>query len=261
VTGDLDRDTIESALAAIGTRLGCPLTIVEVTGSTNDDAKAAARSGAPAGAAFVADAQTAGRGRLGRLWHSPPGTSLYASFILRPEVPAHRLAPLSLAVGVGVVDAVAGFVARERLGIKWPNDVMLDGRKVSGVLVEAQVVAGRVESVIVGIGVNVTAREFPAELADRATSLAIAGARVARGDVFVALCRSLERRIDSWARDGLTEVMEAVRSLDTLRGRSVMVDAIAGTAIGIDDDGRLLVRLADGTERAHVAGEAVLASA
>src|SRR4051794_14278733 len=138
--------------------------------STNDEAAAWARAGAPHGALVIADAQTGGRGRLGRTWHSPPGENLYFSTVLRPEIPPHRAPPLTLAVGVALADAVreAGCDAQ----LKWPNDLLLDGKKVAGILTEMTTSGGRVEFVVIGIGVNLDARAFPAELDGRATSIA-----------------------------------------------------------------------------------------
>src|SRR5204863_9598302 len=106
-----------------------PLVVVASTTSTNDDAKQAARDGVSSGAAFIADTQTSGRGRLGRSWHSPPGENLYASFVLRPSFSPHIAPIVTLAAGLAVADAVTPLVPGRALGLKWPNDVFIDDRK------------------------------------------------------------------------------------------------------------------------------------
>jgi BirA family biotin operon repressor/biotin-[acetyl-CoA-carboxylase] ligase len=195
VTSDLDRRRIEQEIERAGTAVGLPLTIVDVTGSTNDDAKAAAHRGVAAGAAFVADAQTAGRGRLGRTWHSPAGENLYVSFVLRPDVAPGVVPNITLAAGLAVADAIGPLVASP-VALKWPNDVFVSGRKIAGVLCEASVVEGRIGFVVVGIGLNVRTAAFPPDLAGTSTSLANAGAtNLDRSSLFVALATALARRI------------------------------------------------------------------
>src|SRR6478736_6410742 len=135
---DLDRLSIERELAVGGTALGHPLVVVDSTASTNDDAKQAARDGAPSGSAFISDTQTGGRGRLGRSWHSPPGENLYASFVLRPSLSSSAAPLVTLAAGLAVADAIASLVPERSVGLKWPNDVQIDDRKLAGILTEAQ---------------------------------------------------------------------------------------------------------------------------
>ncbi|HEY2749156.1 MAG TPA: biotin--[acetyl-CoA-carboxylase] ligase, partial [Polyangia bacterium] len=130
-------------------------------GSTNDEAAAWARAAtaAPHGAVVVADAQDAGRGRLGRKWHSPQGESLYLSVVLRPPLPPHRVPPLTLAAGIAVAEALVAYEVTPAL--KWPNDVQLDGKKVAGILTEMSADLDRVHHLVVGIGVNLNGRAFP----------------------------------------------------------------------------------------------------
>jgi BirA family biotin operon repressor/biotin-[acetyl-CoA-carboxylase] ligase len=195
VTSDLDRHRIEHDIERTGCGVGLPLTIVDVTGSTNDDAKAAAHRGVASGAAFVADAQTAGRGRLGRAWHSPPGENLYVSFVLRPDLEAGVVPNITLAAGLAVADAVGPLLASP-VALKWPNDVLVSGRKIAGVLCEASVTEGRIGFVVVGIGLNVRTAAFPPELAGTSTSLANAGATdLDRSSLFVSLATALANRV------------------------------------------------------------------
>src|SRR5262249_5814013 len=142
--------------------LGRELVWLPRTGSTNDEALARARAGAPHGLVIVADEQTRGRGRLGRVWHSPPGDNLYLSVLLRRDRPPAWALPLPLIAGVAVSDTLEGFSCGT--AIKWPNDVLIDGRKVAGILTESSTVGGRLEAIVVGIGVNVNVADLPPEL-------------------------------------------------------------------------------------------------
>src|SRR5262249_7148114 len=148
---------------------------VASTGSTNDDAAALVRAGAPHGTVVVADEQTQGRGRQGRSWGSPPGANLHLSAVLRPPLPPHEAPPLTLAAAVAVCDALRGLGADAR--IKWPNDVVIDDRKVAGILTESSTRGGGLDAVVIGIGVNVNWTELAPELAATATSVALAVGR------------------------------------------------------------------------------------
>jgi BirA family biotin operon repressor/biotin-[acetyl-CoA-carboxylase] ligase len=257
VIADLDPGRIERAIESASVAFGRPLSIVAVTGSTNDDAKAAAHAGIAAGAAFVADAQRAGRGRLGRAWHSPPGENLHVSFVLRPDLPADLAPCVTLAAGLAIRDAVVPLVSAP-VRLKWPNDVLVSDRKLAGVLCEAAVSAGRTSFVVVGMGLNVHAKTFPADLAQGATSLAIAGAgALDRSSILVSLAAALARRV-AMLDGGADRIVRDFSAVDALAGRDVVVDGRPAIAIGIGPDGRLRVREQDGTERSCAAGEVVI---
>jgi BirA family transcriptional regulator, biotin operon repressor / biotin---[acetyl-CoA-carboxylase] ligase len=185
----------EEVVPRLRGRLGHPYRFVESCPSTqrllgNDD---------PEGAVAVADAQTEGRGRLGRRWLAPPGTSLLVSILLRPEVDPARLPELSLVAGRACAEAVAEVTGLEP-EVKFPNDVLLGGRKVAGILAEAS--EGRV---VLGVGVNVTQQpgELPPDARTPATSLAIeTGGAIDRGELLVALLERLERHYDEWLAGG-----------------------------------------------------------
>jgi BirA family transcriptional regulator, biotin operon repressor / biotin---[acetyl-CoA-carboxylase] ligase len=199
VTSDLDGPRIEQALERDGVALGRPLSIVDVTGSTNDDAKAAAHGGIASGAAFVADTQTAGRGRLGRAWHSPAGENLYVSFVLRPDHPDRTVPFVTLAAGLATADAIAPLIECA-VQLKWPNDVLVSNRKIAGVLCESAVSKERT-FVVVGIGLNVRTTVFPPDLAPTSTSLALAGAKMLdRSTVLVSIATALSIRMNMLAR-------------------------------------------------------------
>ena len=232
------------------------------TASTNDDAAAWARAGAPAGAVVVADEQTRGRGRLGRRWHSPPGESLYLSVVLRPPLPPHRVPPLTLAAGVAVAEALVGVLAAAGVApaLKWPNDVLLDGRKVAGILTEMSADLDHVHHLVVGIGVNLNTRAIPDELAAIATSVAaVRGEPVARADFAAALCARLEYWFDRFVADGAPPIVAAWKQHARFFGTRVRAtagrEATEGVAEDLEDDGALRLRLDDGRSVRIVAGE------
>jgi BirA family transcriptional regulator, biotin operon repressor / biotin---[acetyl-CoA-carboxylase] ligase len=218
--------------------IGLPRVHHRTTDSTNARARELAIAGAPHGTLVTAAQQRAGRGRQGRTWSAPPGRALLMSLVLREWPP---LVPM---VGALAVADVAG----EAATIKWPNDVLLGGRKLAGVLGETRPQEGWA---VLGIGVNVAVRveDLPAELHDRAASLGLAPAAIE--PTLDALLRALERRL----AQPLGEALEALRARDALRGRRVRWAQGEGVACGIDDEGRLLVRDEDAGAIAMVAGE------
>jgi BirA family biotin operon repressor/biotin-[acetyl-CoA-carboxylase] ligase len=244
-------------VAERGLGLGWPLAAVALTGSTNDDALAAARAGAPHGATFVADAQTRGRGRRGHGWTSPPGENLTFSVLLRPALAAARSSALTLAVGLAVRDAAAARVGVP-VGLKWPNDVVAAGRKLGGILLESQLRGDRVAAVVAGVGLNVAMREIPPEIAGIATSLALLGAEdPGREELLASVLAQIERRLGDYEASGLATMLDELRRHDALLGSRVRVDAVEGVARGIDAQGALLVEQANGATCAVMAGEVV----
>ena len=218
--------------------LGRPRRHLRETTSTNEHARALAVAGAPHGTLVTAGHQTAGRGRQGRTWTAPPGRALLLSLVVRDVDPL-----LPLRAGLAVAD-----LAGDRARVKWPNDVLVDGRKVAGVLVESRPQEGWT---VVGIGVNAAldVNDLPEELRTTAASL---GRRPAELEATLAeLLGHLERRLHEPVADSLA----ALRERDALAGRPVRWDENEGTGAGIGDDGALLVRGADGTVRALDAGE------
>jgi BirA family biotin operon repressor/biotin-[acetyl-CoA-carboxylase] ligase len=218
---------------------------VGTTGSTSDDALARVRAGAPHGTVLLADAQTKGRGRGGRTWISPPGANLYLSVILRPVLLPHEAPPLTLAAAVAVCDAVRGLGCRAT--IKWPNDVLVDDKKVAGILTESSTRGGRLEAVVIGIGINVNWTELPPELAPTATSLALAlGHAVDRDRLASDLLAALGQWIGRHLADGAAPIARAWRERAATLGRRVSTIQGTGLARDIDDDGALIVELDDG---------------
>jgi BirA family biotin operon repressor/biotin-[acetyl-CoA-carboxylase] ligase len=232
--------------------LGGPLVHLEVTGSTNDHARLLAIAGAPAGTVVVAEEQRAGRGRHGRFWSAPRGRALTLSLLLRPE--PDLLALLPLAAAVAVCEASEA-VAPVRCRIKWPNDVLLDRRKLAGILIESR---PQERWAVVGIGLNVDTPEdeLGLELRETATSLRIAtGGEVDRDDALDALIE----RLGIWLAAPPERVLAAYRERDALAGEEISWTAgerpLRGTAAGIDEDGNLIVFTADGERATLDAGE------
>ena len=223
--------------------LGRPRLHLRETTSTNDRARALAMGGAPHGTLVTAGSQSAGRGRQGRTWAAPPGRALLLSLLLRSYDPL-----LPLRAGLAVAD-LAGAGAL----VKWPNDVLLDGRKLAGVLVEARPDVGWA---VLGMGVNVAVElaDLPADVRARAATL---GRPPGELDAALGeLLAHLERRLAEPPADCLA----ALRERDALLGRPLRWSGGEGTGAGIDDEGALLVRLADGTVRTLDAGEVHLGS-
>jgi BirA family biotin operon repressor/biotin-[acetyl-CoA-carboxylase] ligase len=219
-------------------RLGRPRLHLRATTSTNDRARELAQAGAPHGTLVTAAEQTSGRGRQGRTWMAPPGSALLLSVVLRAP-PA--LLPLAAALAVS---EVAGAGAQ----IKWPNDVLLDGRKVAGILAEGRPQDGWA---VLGIGLNVALRieDLPPELHETAGTLGLEPADVE--PTLERLLAALERTL---ALDEAT-LLDAYRARDALRGREVSWTTGRGRAAGIDGEGRLVVELAEGGRTALSAGE------
>jgi BirA family biotin operon repressor/biotin-[acetyl-CoA-carboxylase] ligase len=221
-----------------------------VVDSTQRYAAGLADSEAVDGTVVTAETQTAGRGRRGRVWRDAPGASVLMSVILRTTLPPARLPTLSLAAGVAVAEslgAVAGIDAR----LKWPNDVLVHGRKIAGVLLERHG-----EAVILGIGINVTRDAVPAELAAQATSIEAEGARADRDAIVAAVAEAAARWRTRLETDGFDPVRARWTALAAMLGGRVTADGVAGTALGLDEDGALLIETASGPTRV-LAGDVV----
>lgn len=231
---------------------------VDETGSTNKDLAAAARGGATMDRVLVADHQTAGRGRFDRRWVSPQGSSLSVSALFRPTRPGREWGWLSILVGMAATEAIAGAIGEGRVSLKWPNDVLVDGLKVCGILSE-RVEAPGGPAAVVGIGINthLGADELPVPTA---TSLLLAGFDVDKSVIVAGLLASLEQLLALWEGGG--DVRDAYRVQCSSIGRRlrVIVDpetSLSGVGTDIDEQGRLVVRLDEGGERAFAAGDVV----
>ncbi len=253
----LQADDVTSRLTS--SVFGRELLCLSSTGSTNDELRRLAREGRAEGLAVVADEQTAGRGRLGRQWVSTAGVNLYLSLLLRPGVAPAEAPQLALLAAVAVA------LGLEDLGlepeIKWPNDVLLKGAKVCGILTEMEAEADRVDFVVVGVGVNLNSRasDFPPELRDKATSVLMhSGAKVDRAAFLADLLSHFELLYEQYTAGGFAAIRGQWEMRCVMIGRKINVNAggriIGGICEGIDTDGALLVK-----GRKHEPAQRVLA--
>lgn len=238
-------DLSESAIAAQLTtaQLGRSLELKLSTGSTNDDAREAARAGAPHGHVIVADHQSSGRGSRGRSWSSPPGSDLYFSLLAKLDLAPIKLPPLTLALGLALAEALQPSLPEgQRALVKWPNDVWVARRKLVGILVESASLGGRLEPIVIGIGVNVNRLQFPPDLATPATSLALLSrARHDRATLLAAILNTLEPTLARFADEGLGPFLPRLSARLALRGERATCAGVTGTVEGLTDAGALLL--------------------
>jgi len=228
--------------------------------STNRRIAALAEAGAAEGTVLAADCQTGGRGRMGRAWVSPPGLNAYLSILLMPAMEPGCVTTLPLLAGLAVAQTIERVAPALQPRVKWPNDILIAGRKASGILCELEAEADRIRRVVCGIGVNLNATRFPDELASRATSLAIeAGGPVSRARFVAELLNVFEPLYETWQREGFEALRPAFLERDALAGRRVTVEqagrAITGRAVGLGADGSLLLEEADGRQAAILSGD------
>ncbi len=228
--------------------IGTKYLFFEVVDSTNLLAKNMAAKGEAEGTVIAADYQTKGRGRLGRKWFSPKGKNLYFSVILRPPVSAALVPQLTMLSSVAVCEALRD-MGVDAL-IKWPNDVFVKGRKICGILNEMEIKGGKVDFVILGIGLNVNVKEddFPSDLRNIATSLSIElGYEVSRREVFVRILELLDKWYVRFLKGERKELFYFWREHNYTLGKRVLVDGkLEGFAIGVTPYGELLIRSDDG---------------
>lgn len=223
-------------------------------GSTNTSAMTAAADGAPEGSVFLAEEQTAGRGRGANSWQSPRSTGIYCSAVVRPKLPPSEVLILSLAAGLAVRAAIQQVDSRVDADLKWPNDILIGGKKVCGILTEMNAEATRVRYIVVGIGINVNQSSFPKEL--QATSLRlVTGSEWSRVELVAALLKSLDREYrqlleDPGARESI--LRRFAENSSWVQGKPVRIEengsALEGTTEGIDSRGFLLVRTPKGLQ-------------
>jgi BirA family transcriptional regulator, biotin operon repressor / biotin---[acetyl-CoA-carboxylase] ligase len=230
--------------------------------STNTLAMAEGEAGAPNGMVYVADEQTAGRGRGAHAWSSPPGSGLYVSVLLRPRIAPAEALWLSLAAGLAVHDAVER-VTSLRADLRWPNDLLFGRRKFCGILSEMNAEVTRIRHMVIGIGINVLQPEFPPELRDVATSLHIeTGREWPRQELLAALLEALDREVNALTAGGMERTAAGIlarleQASSWIRGKRVYVeeqDGYAGVTEGLDGRGFLTVRTPDGMKTVYSGG-------
>ena len=228
------------------------------TDSTNLWIKRLAKEGAPEGTLALAEFQSAGRGRLGRSWEVPEGTSVMMSILLRPKFEPQYAPTLTLVMGMAVAKAVKklGF----DVSIKWPNDVVVSHKKICGILTEMGVRDGKIDYAVIGVGINVNIKEFPEEMADKATSLYLeSGKEFDRSQIPGLVMEAFEKYYEKFAAtcdlSGLKEEYESILANYNQPVRVLAKEPYEGVARGITDGGELLVEKTDGTIVAVSAGE------
>lgn len=256
----IDAESIKSQLRSkrVGQRLVC----LKRTLSTNADAFRLAEDGAAEGTVVIADAQAAGKGRRGRVWSSPEGVNLYCSVVLRPVIMPHEAPQLTFISAVAVARAIEATTALKP-EIKWPNDLLIDGKKVAGLLNEMSAETDGINFVILGIGVNLnmTTDQFPADLRHPATSLFMeSGSRVARSRFAGIMLNELDRLYTDFLASGFAPVRQEWQQRCNANGRSVAVsdagaDVVSGMFAGIDEDGALLVQTGEGRIERILSGD------
>jgi BirA family biotin operon repressor/biotin-[acetyl-CoA-carboxylase] ligase len=236
-----------------------PVHYFETLDSTNNLAKELAAREAPEGTVVIAETQTGGRGRLGREWDSPPGVGLYVSVVLRPLLPPVELPQITLSTAVAAVRAIRR-VTGVAPGIKWPNDLLLNGKKLGGILTEMETESDRIRHVVTGLGLNVNNPNFPPELAGTAISLSQAlGGSFSRVDLLQAWLEEFEKVYERFVNRGFAEILIEWKRYTITLGREVMVRQgprlIFGQAVDVAIDGALLIHTPDGETVRVTSGE------
>lgn len=262
---------------------GCNILYKDVTGSTNTDAAELSKEGAPHGTLVVADKQESGRGSRGRGWETPAGSNIAMSMVLRPKAPLQAIPMITLVAGLSVAEAIDSCLGNGEeitARIKWPNDVVINGRKICGILTETHLKPeGGISDVILGIGINVNMTDFPEEIRDFAGSvLTETGTRLDRNELVAACLKRIEVNFESYEKTfdlslltgqyekRLVNCGEKVLLIETdkptlLAGKTAIEDSfkqnphLVGTALGITDKGQLRVLMDGGDTRVINAGE------
>ncbi len=231
--------------------------------STNDIAGKLAESGAAEGTIVTAEMQTEGRGRRGRSWHSPEGAGIYLSIILRPKFEPDKAPGVSIMTALALADTLSEYCPGE-VSIKWPNDILIAGRKVCGILTELYAEKDRVDSIVIGVGINVNtmAGDFPDELKEIATSIRRqTGHKTSRVELLRKFLVAFEREYIAYRKDQLAKSRTRIRSYSSLIGHRIKLASgkgiIEGVALDIDSDGALLLDV-DGEMRRINSGEVTI---
>jgi BirA family biotin operon repressor/biotin-[acetyl-CoA-carboxylase] ligase len=234
------------------------------TDSTNNRAKLFASEGAPEGTLIVAEEQTSGRGRRGRRWFSPSSEGIYTSIILRPSISPNEAPKLTLMASVAVAETLLSMTSLA-LSIKWPNDIIINGRKIAGILTEISTEMERIDYVVIGVGINVNTprKSLPSDIKDTATSVLMeTGKPFPRIALLRAYLEWLEIYYTTFMTKGFEPVMKRWKHLAGMIGRNISVDLIdrirTGEVLDVDKDGFLILREQDGTLERIISGDVTL---
>lgn len=240
--------------------MGCQILRFEETDSTNIQARRLAEAGAEEGTTVLAESQYAGKGRLGRNWVSPSGTGIWMSLVLRPQIAPERASQLTLVAALAVANGIEDACGLKGQ-IKWPNDIVMSGKKICGILTEMSTEMMQIRYVIVGIGINVNVTEFPQEIAETASSLYLeAGRLLNREEIIACIMKRMGEYYEQFLQTAdLSGIKEEYEDKLANLGRQVKVldpdGTYSGLCRGITEEGELLVEKADGTVRHVISGE------
>jgi BirA family biotin operon repressor/biotin-[acetyl-CoA-carboxylase] ligase len=247
-----------------GKLIGHKLYYFPEIGSTNDEAYSLGIAGAPEGTVVVADSQTKGKGRMARVWHSPAGSNIYTSLILRPHLTPAAAPQISLVAGVAVAELMEQYCSG-RVELKWPNDVLVTGKKICGILAQMKTAGEDIDFVVVGIGINVNIRknQFPEEIREIATSLSIeAGREIIRQDLIISLYENFAKWYKKLLQNGFAAIKEKWLDLAPMIGQNVQImfqnEKVIGKALDLADDGSLIILSADNEKMKISAGDATI---
>lgn len=246
------------------TCIGSEIIVLTESSSTNDLAKHYFEQGAREGLTLIADRQTQGKGRFGRVWFSDPGVGIYLSVLLKPSLHSQPFSGLTLLAGVATVRAINRFTT-VKASLKWPNDILINGKKVCGILCETCGVGAEPTGAIIGIGINVNhdRQQFPDELRDTATSLKIeTGAPVDRSDLIQSLLQHLDEGYLLYKKEGIAPLIGQWSEHTEIFGKSVVLNQggrfTQGIALRLAPSGNLVIRTEDGQEVSYASGEVTL---
>ena len=241
--------TVEGIKRNLSARfIGADIYLFDAIDSTNDYALKLAKEGAKEGTVVLSESQSKGKGRLGRSWFSPSGANIYLSIILRPQMPTSQIPLLTFAAAIAVAKAIRN-AANLDADIKWPNDILIRGKKVAGILSEMGAEKDKVNFAIVGIGINVNLdkKDIPLELIDKATSIKIeSNSLIDRTNLICRIIENLEEWYNLFERKGINDIIKEWKRLAITIGRDVKVQSgnsfVEGRAVDIDENGALLIK-------------------
>jgi BirA family biotin operon repressor/biotin-[acetyl-CoA-carboxylase] ligase len=244
--------------------IGRPLYYYPEIGSTNDEAFRLGGFGAPEGTAVIADSQTKGKGRLQRVWHSPPGSNIYTSILFRPTFSADQAPQISIVAGVAVAETINDYCPGN-VELKWPNDVLLNKKKVCGILAQMKTSVRGIDFVVLGMGINVNIayNQLPADIRTIATSLAIeTGREIDRLELIISLYENITKWYKTLTQRGFDDIKKKWTNFATMIGQNVQVmfcnEVVSGKALGLDDDGSLIILTVNNETVKVSAGDATI---
>ncbi len=243
-------------------KIGHPLRILPQIDSTNEEIKRNLAANLPEGAVVIADQQTNGRGRLGRSWHSEFGSGLYLSTLLKPDLPPENLSLVTLMAGVATATAIQHLAP---VKLKWPNDILLNGKKLAGTLCECIYKPGSIPAVIVGIGINLNHTSFPKEIQGIATSLKLeTGKTINRSELVLNLLQNLNSEYIEFLQRKNKNLIRKWTEQSNMFGKTMTVHqkgkTLLGTAVGLNPQGKLILQTPEGKKHVLDSGELIEAT-